>query len=131
KGKWRVRKRAKSPRALKTWYVRRSVGGGFGGGVHAVLGDFVNTAGGRLDALAVEMIERNAAFADGAALFYGFGDRGFGERGGFEQAAASGKLSDKCGCKGAAGAVQSLFLHAAAGQLEDFRAVKENVIGAA
>src|SRR5258707_11782024 len=60
------------------------VGGGFGGGVHAVLGDFVDTAGGRLDALAIEMIERDTAFADGVALFDGFGDVSFGEGSSFE-----------------------------------------------
>ena len=54
-----------------------SVRGGFGGGVHAVLGDFVNAAGGGLNALAVKMIERNAALADGVALFDGFRDVGF------------------------------------------------------
>src|SRR5882762_7784424 len=63
------------------------VGGGFGRGVHAVLGDFVDAAGGRFDALAVEMIERNAAFSDGVALFDGFGNVGFGERGGFQEGA--------------------------------------------
>src|SRR6266446_5783193 len=54
-----------------------SVSGGFGGGVHAVLGDFVDAAGGRLDALAIEMIEGDAAFADGVALFDGFRDVSF------------------------------------------------------
>jgi hypothetical protein len=66
------------------------VRGGFGGGVHAVLGDFVDAAGGRFNALTVEMIERDAAFADGIALFDGFGDVGFGKRGGFEKSAAGG-----------------------------------------
>ena len=68
----------------KSRFLLRSVRGGFGGGVHAVLGDFVDTARGRLDALAVEMIERDTAFADGVALFDGLGDVGFREGGGFE-----------------------------------------------
>jgi len=68
------------------------VGGGFGGGVHAVLGNFVDPARGRFDALAVEMIEGDAAFADGVTFFDGFGDVGFRKRGGFEQAASGGQL---------------------------------------
>src|SRR5260370_9175195 len=59
-------------------WCQLSVRSGFGGGVHAVLGHFVDAAGGRLDALAIEMIEWDAAFADGVALFDGFGDVGFG-----------------------------------------------------
>ena len=89
--------------------------GGFGGGVHAVLRDFVDAAGGRLNALAIEMIEGDAAFADGVALFDGLGDIGFGQRGGFEEGASRGKLSGKCGGKRTARAVQSLFLDAVAG----------------
>jgi len=60
------------------------VGGGFGGGVHAVLGNFVDAAGGRLDALAEEMIERQAAFSDSVGFFDSFGYVNFGECGGFE-----------------------------------------------
>ena len=44
----------------------------------------MDTARGGLDALAVEMIEGDTAFADGVALFDGFGDVGFGESGCFE-----------------------------------------------
>ena len=40
------------------------VGAGFGGGVHAVLGNFVDAARRRLLMDAVEMIERAGAFAD-------------------------------------------------------------------
>ena len=91
------------------------MGRGFGGGVHAVLGDFVDAAGGGLDALAIEMIEWDAAFADGIALFDGFGDVGFGESGRFEERAAGGKLGRECGRKRTSRAVQSFFLDAIAG----------------
>src|SRR5229473_2630716 len=91
-----------------------SVGGGFGGGVHAVLGDFVDAAGGGLDALAIEMIEGDTAFADGVALFDGLGDVGFGEGSGFEQGAAGGELRRECGRKGTSRAMQGFFLHAVA-----------------
>src|SRR5258705_11958549 len=60
------------------------VGGGFGGGVHAMLGDFVDAAGGRLDALAVEMVERHPALPDGVAFVAGFCNVRFGERGGLQ-----------------------------------------------
>src|SRR5260370_26637051 len=72
-----------------------SVGGGFGGGMHAVLGDFVDAAGGGLDALAIEMIERNAAFADGIALLDPFGDVGLRQGSGLEQSAACAERSGK------------------------------------
>jgi len=62
----------------------------------------------------VEMIEGDAAFADGEALFDGFRDVCFGESGGFEQRAASSKLRGKCRGKGAACTVQGLFFHAVA-----------------
>ena len=58
--------------------------GGFGGGVHAVLGDFVETAGGRLDLVAIKMVEWDATFADRIALLDGFGYVGLGESGGLE-----------------------------------------------
>ncbi len=89
--------------------------GGFGGGVHAVLGDFVDAAGGRFDALAVEMVKWDAAFANGVAFFYGFGDVGFGEGGGFKHRASGGQLRSECGRKGAACTVQGFFLNAVAG----------------
>src|SRR5256886_12557765 len=121
---------AKYLRALKASGALCSVGGGFGRGVHAVLGNFVDAAGGRLDALAVEMIELDAALADGIALFDGFRDVGLGQRGRLEQRAPSGKLRGKCGGKRTPRAVRSLFFHAVASELKDFRAVKKNVIGA-
>src|SRR5690242_20058505 len=62
-----------------------SVGSGFGGGVHAVLGNFVDAAGGGLNALAIEMIERDAALAHRIALFDSFRDVSLGQRGRFEQ----------------------------------------------
>src|SRR5438552_7026555 len=121
---------AKYPRALKASGALASVGGWFGGGMHAVLGNFVDAAGGRLDALAVEMIERDAALADGIALFDGLGDVGFRQSGSFKQRAPRGKLRGKRGGKRTPRAVRSLFFHAVASELKDFRAVKKNVIGA-
>src|SRR5258708_39544961 len=47
------------------------VGGGFGGGVNAMFGDFVDAAGGRLDALEGEVIERYAACPDGVCFLDG------------------------------------------------------------
>src|SRR5438445_4191562 len=65
--------------------TRDSVSGGFGGGVHAVLGDFVEAAGGRLDLVAIKMVERDSTFADGVTLLDGFGYVGLGESGGLEK----------------------------------------------
>src|SRR5689334_12720767 len=79
-----------------------SVGGGFGGGVHTVLRNFMDAAGWRLDALAIEMIEWDAAFANRVPLFDGFGNVGLSQRGRLEQGAPSGKLRRKCRSKGAA-----------------------------
>src|SRR6266436_9817961 len=56
------------------------VGGGFGGGVHAVLGHFVCSTGKGLDFLTIKMIEGHAAFADGVTFFDGFGDVGLRKR---------------------------------------------------
>src|SRR6266851_3783204 len=103
---------AKCPRASEASGAWFSVGGGFGGGMEAVLRHFVDAARGCLDALAIEVIERGAALADGIALFDGFGDVRFGESGRFEQRASGGKLRGKCRGKRAAGAVQRLFFHA-------------------
>lgn len=61
------------------------MGGRFGGGVQAVLGDFVDAAQRRFDALAIEMVERNTALAYGIALFNGFGDVSFRQRRSFEE----------------------------------------------
>ena len=58
---------------------------GFGGWVHAVLGDFVKAAGGRLDLMAIKMVERDSTFADGVTLLDGFGYVGLGESGGLEK----------------------------------------------
>ena len=68
------------------------VGAGFGGGVHAVLRNFVDAARGRFLVDAVEMIERAGALADGETFFDGFGHIGFGEQHGFPQRAPAGKL---------------------------------------
>ena len=48
---------SKGQNASKALAALFSVGRGFSGGVHAVLRDFVDAAGGRLDLLAEEMVE--------------------------------------------------------------------------
>jgi hypothetical protein len=53
------------------------VSSGFGGWVHAVLGDFVETAGGWLDLVAIKMVEWDATFADRITLLDGFRYVGF------------------------------------------------------
>ena len=58
------------------------MGGGFGGGVHAVLRNFVEASRGRLDLVAIEMIEGDSAFANGVAFLDCLGYVGFGQRGG-------------------------------------------------
>src|SRR5436309_6880310 len=121
---------AKYPRPLKASGAFWSVGGGFGGGVHAVLGDFVDAAGGRLDALAVEMIERDAALANGVAFFDGFGDVSFGERRSFKKSARGGQLRSDGGRKGAASSVRVVRFHPVAAKLNHLGAVEENVDGA-
>src|SRR2546428_4569945 len=107
-----------------------SVGGGFGGGVHAVLGDLVDAAGGRLDALAVEMIERDVALTNGVAFFDGFGDVSFGERRSFKKSAGGGQLRSDGGRKGAASSVRVVRFHPVAAKLNHLGAVEENVDGA-
>src|SRR5690348_7822883 len=63
----------------------KSVGGGFRGGMHAVLGNFVHAAGGRFDALPVKVIERDSSLAHAVAFFNGFGDVGLSQRGGLDE----------------------------------------------
>src|SRR5690348_7583073 len=75
----------------------RSVSGGFGGGMQAVLRHFVDAAGRRLDALAIEMIERDAALADGVTLLDSHGDVGLGQSSGFEERAAGSELRGERG----------------------------------
>ena len=62
--------------------------GGFGGGMHAVLRDFVDAASGRLDLLAEEMIQRQTAFPNGIGFLYCFGHIDFGKRDSFEESPA-------------------------------------------
>src|SRR5260370_25137173 len=109
---------------VRSQLLQRLVRDGFGGGVHAVLGDFVDAAGGGLNALAVEMIERNAALADGVALFDGLSDVGFGESRGFEQSAACCQLRGQRRSKTTAGSVRIVCLHAISTELDHFGAVK-------
>src|SRR6266567_4754001 len=109
-----VLRTAKCLRAAKASGALGSVGGGFGGGMQAVLRDFVDAAGGGLYALAVKMIERDAAFSDRVALLNGFGDVSLRQGRRFEQRAARRKLCGKRRSKGAARPVGVLGLHALA-----------------
>jgi len=68
---------ARGPGASSEYASFLLVGGGFGGGMHAVLRDFVNAARGGLYALAVEMIERDTAFSDRISFFNRLHDVGF------------------------------------------------------
>src|SRR6266700_4516245 len=106
-----VPRTAKCPRAAKASGALGSVGGGFGGGMQAVLRDFVDAASGRLDALAVKVIERDASFPDRIALLDGFGDVSLRQGRRFEQRPARGKLCGKRRSKGAARPVGVLGLH--------------------
>ena len=106
------------------------VSGGFGCRVHAVLGDFVDPASRRLNALAVEMVEGDAAFADGVAFFDGLGDVGFGKGGGFEQGAGGGELRGDGGGERAARAVGVVGFYLVAAELDHFRAVEQDIDGA-
>ena len=60
------------------------VRGRLGSRMHAMLRHFVDTAGRRLDLVAIKMIERIAAFAGRIAFFDGLGDVGLGQHGGFD-----------------------------------------------
>jgi hypothetical protein len=57
---------------------------GLGGGVHAVLRDFMDAAGGRLDFVPIEMVEGDSAFANGVSFFDGLRDVGFRQSGSLE-----------------------------------------------
>src|SRR5689334_15130931 len=102
---------------------------GFRGGMHAVLRDFVKAAGGRLDLVAIEMVEGDSALADRVALFDGFRDVGFGQCGSLEQGAASSKMGSDSAGKRAAGAVQRFFLTLVSRERHNVVAVKEDVHG--
>jgi hypothetical protein len=72
---------------------------GFGGGMHAVLRDFVDAPRWRFLVNPVEMIERAGSFADGETLFDGFCYVGFCEQYGFPQRATAGKLRGDGRCE--------------------------------
>ncbi len=83
------RSRAKQPYSRFLWLrrvfeYRFLMSSGFGGGVHAVLGDFVETARGRLDLVAIKMVERDSTFADSVTLLDSFCYVGLSEGGGLE-----------------------------------------------
>ena len=88
--------------------------GGFCSGVHAVLWHFVQAARGRLNALAVEVIERQSALANRVGLLNGFCHVCLGERGGFNQRTPRGQLRGERRGKRATGSVQVFFVHALA-----------------
>lgn len=69
------------------------VGGGFGGGVHAVLGDFVDAAKCGLLGEAEELVEGAGAFADAVGAFDGFGYVRFREDYGLAKRRAVAELS--------------------------------------
>src|SRR5437868_4175285 len=101
--------------------------GGFGGGVHAVLGDFVEAAGGRLDLVAIKMVEWDATFADRVALLDGFGYVGLGESGGLEQRTSCAQVSGERTGESAAGTVQEFFLTFVSGEGHDLITIEEDV----
>ncbi len=68
------------------------MGGGFGGGMHAVLRDFVNAARGRLDLLAEKMIQRQTAFSNGIGFLDRFGYIDLGERSRLRQSSPGRQL---------------------------------------
>jgi len=103
------------------------VRGGFGGGMQPVLGHFMDAARRRLDALAIEMVERNAPFADGVTLLDGFRDVGFGQRGRFEQRTAGSELRCERGRKGAAGAMRVFDLYLVGREVSHFPAFEQDV----
>ena len=84
---------------MNPWFRFFLVGAGFGGGVHAVLGNFVDAAGGRFLVDAIEMIERTGALADGVTFFDRFRHVRFGEQHGFAQRASAGKLRGNGRCE--------------------------------
>jgi len=100
------------------------VGGGFGGGVHAMLGHFVGSTSEGLDFLTIKMIEGHAAFADGVTFFDGFGDVGFRESGGFEEGPPGGKLCGDGRGKSASGTMSVLGLYTIAAKLNHFVAIQ-------
>jgi hypothetical protein len=65
------------------------MGCGFGGGVHAVLRDFVEASGGRLDFVTIEMVKGHSALADGVTLLDGFRYISLSEGGGLEKGTTS------------------------------------------
>ncbi len=99
------------------------VGAGFGGGVHAVLRDFVDAASGRFRVDAVKMVERAGAFADGETFFDGFGHVRFGEQDGFTHGTPAGELSSNGRCECASRSVRVFTLDVIAAEAQDFRAV--------
>src|SRR5260370_2217221 len=77
--------------------------------MHAVVGDFVDAAGGRFDLVAIEMVERDSAFADGVGFLDRFRNVSLSQRGGFKQGAAGRKMSRNDAREGATSAVQAFY----------------------
>src|ERR1700722_9936720 len=105
------------------------VGAGFGGGMHAVLGGFVDAARRRFLVNAVKMIERAGAFADGKTFFDLFRHVGFGEQHGLAQRATAGKLRGNGGGECASRAVRVFAFEVIAAETQHFRSIEENVDG--
>ena len=82
------------------------MGGGLGGGVHAVLGHFVDAARCLLLIKAEQLVERAGAFADGVGVLDGLGDVGLREDHGFAEIYSTAELRDNGGRKCAARAVR-------------------------
>ena len=58
--------------------------GGLGGRVHAVLRDLVQAASGRLDFVAIEMVEGDSALANGVGFLDRLRDVSLGQGGGLK-----------------------------------------------
>ena len=65
---------------------------GFGGGMQAVLGNFVNAAERRIEMDTIEVIQWAGAFADVKTVLNGLGYVGLGKHDGVAQGAAGSEL---------------------------------------
>src|SRR3989338_8211009 len=97
------------------------VGGAFGRGVHGMRVRQLAVL------LAVEVVDRPLALADGVAPFNGLAHVGLGQHDGVVELAAEGEVGGNGGGKGAAGAVGVLRLHALAAEGRARGAVEEDV----
>src|ERR1700730_17917829 len=98
--------------------------------MHSVLRHFVDAAGGWLDLLPEEMIQRQTAFSDGVGFLDSLGHIDFGERGGFQQSAPGCQLSGKRGGKRAACSVKLIFVGLFTCERYEFCVIDKHVGGA-